>query len=161
MRVYLGLGSNLGDRRDHLSRAIEALEAHGVGIVRVSPVVESPALLPDSAPSDWNLPYLNLVLECTVRCSPEQLRSRIDEIQRTFGRDDGSHWSPRPIDIDILLWGRERIATERLTIPHRDLTRRSFVLAPLVALAPRLTIPGRDGRTMLDHSLALGQHIPL
>ena len=161
MRVYLGLGSNLGDRRDHLSRAVEALEAHGVGIVRVSPVVESPALLPDSAPSEWNLPYLNLVLECTVRCSPEQLRSRIDEIQRTFGREDASHWAPRPIDIDILLWGRERIVTERLTIPHRDLTRRSFVLAPLLALAPRLTIPGRDDRTMLDHSLALGQHIPL
>ena len=161
MRVYLGLGSNLGDRRDHLSRAIEALEAHGVGIVRVSPVVESPALLPDSAPSEWNLPYLNLVLECTVRCSPEQLRSRIDGIQRAFGREDASHWSPRPIDIDILLWGRERIATERLTIPHRDLTRRSFVLAPLVALAPRLTIPGRDDRMMLDYSMALGQHIPL
>ena len=161
MRVYLGLGSNLGDRRDHLSRAIEALEAHGVGIVRVSPVVESPALLPDSAPSEWNLPYLNLVLECTVRCSPEQLRSWIDGIQRTFGREDASHWSPRPIDIDILLWGRERIATERLTIPHRDLIRRSFVLAPLVALAPRLTIPGRDDRTMLDYSTALGQHIPL
>ena len=161
MRVYLGLGSNLGDRRDHLSRAIEALEAHGVGIVRVSPVVESPALLPDSAPSAWNLPYLNVVLECTARCSPEQLRSWIDGIQRGFGREDASHWSPRPIDIDILLWGRERIATERLTIPHRDLTRRSFVLAPLVALAPRLTIPGRDNRTMLDHSMALGQHIPL
>ena len=161
MRVYLGLGSNLGDRRDHLSRAIEALEAHGVGVVRVSPVVESPALLPDSAPSTWNLPYLNLVLECTVRCSPEQLRSRIDGIQRAFGREDASHWSPRPIDIDILLWGRERIVTERLTIPHRDLTRRSFVLAPLVALAPRLTIPGRDHRTMLDCSIALGQHIPL
>jgi len=161
MRVYLGLGSNLGDRRDHLSRAIEALEAHGVGILRVSPVVESPALLPDSAPSAWNLPYLNLVLECTVRCSPEQLRSWIDGIQRAFGREDASHWSPRPIDIDILLWGRERIVTERLTIPHRDLTCRSFVLAPLVALAPRLTIPGRDDRTMLDHSMALGHYIPL
>ena len=161
MRVYLGLGSNLGDRRDHLSRAIEALEAHEVDVLRVSPVVESPALLPDSAPSTWNLPYLNLVLECTVPCSPEQLRIRIDGIQRSFGRQDASHWSPRPIDIDILLWGRERILTERLTIPHRDLTCRSFVLAPLVALAPRLTIPGGDDRTMLDYSIALGQHIPL
>ena len=82
MRVYLGLGSNLGDRREHLSRAIDALEADGATVARVSPVVESPALLPDSAPSEWNLPYLNLVLECTVRCTPEQLRARIDEIQR-------------------------------------------------------------------------------
>ena len=161
MRVYLGLGSNLGDRRNHLSRAIDALEAHGLSVARVSPVVESPALLPDSAPSDWNLPYLNLVLECSARCSPEQLRLWIDEIQRDFGRHGKSHWSPRPIDIDILLWGRERIETERLTIPHGDLTCRSFVLAPLVALEPRLTIPGRGERTVLDHSLALDQHIPL
>ena len=161
MGVFLGLGSNLGDRRGHLSRAIDALESRGLTIERVSPVVESPALLPDSAPSDWNLPYLNLVLECTARCSSEQLRLWIDEIQRTFGRHGGSHWSPRPIDIDILLWGRERFVTERLTIPHRDLTRRSFVLAPLVALEPRLTIPGQGARTMLDYSIGLDQHIPL
>ena len=160
MRVYLGLGSNLGDRRGHLSRAIDALEARGIGIVRVSPVVESPALLPDSAPSDWNLPFLNLVLECMAECSPEQLRLWIDDIQSEFGRDSSSHWSPRPIDIDILLWGRERIITERLTIPHRDLTQRSFVLAPLVALAPRLTVPG-DERIILEHSITLGHHIPL
>ena len=161
MRVYLGLGSNLGDRREHLSRAIDALEADGATVARVSPAVESPALLPDSAPSEWNLPYLNLVLECTVRCTPEQLRTRIDEIQRAFGRHGTSRWSPRPIDIDILLWGRERIETERLTIPHRDMTCRSFVLAPLAALAPRLTVPGRDERTVLDWSMALDQHIPL
>ena len=161
MQVYLGLGSNLGDRRDHLSRAIDALEAHGLPIARVSPVVESPALLPDSAPSKWNLPYFNLVLEGRARCSPEQLRLRIDEIQRAFGRHGESHWSPRPIDIDILLWGRERIETDRLTIPHRDLLRRSFVLAPLVALEPRLTIPGQGERTVLDCSIALERHIPL
>ncbi len=161
MQVHLGLGSNLGDRRDYLARAIDALEARGVGIRRVSPVVESPALLPDSAPPDWNRPFLNLVLECSVGCDPEQLRLWIDEIQSAFGRDNTSHWSPRPIDIDILLWGRERIVTERLTIPHRDLTRRSFVLAPFTALAPRLAIPGDAERTMLDHSIALGHHIPL
>ena len=161
MQVYLGLGSNLGDRRDHLSRAIDALEAGGLAIGRVSPVVESPALLPDTAPSDWNRPYLNLVLECAARCSPEQLRVRIEEIQRAFGRRGDSHWSPRPIDIDILLWGRERVETERLTIPHGDLACRSFVLAPLVALQPRLTIPGQGERTVIDYSMALGRHIPL
>ena len=161
MRVYLGLGSNLGDRREHLSRAVDAIEVDGTTVMRVSPVVESPALLPDSAPSEWNLPYLNLVLECTVRCTPEQLRARIDEIQRTFGRHGTSRWSPRPIDIDILLWGRERVETERLTIPHRDLMCRSFVLAPLAALAPRLTIPGQGERTVLEWSMALDEHIPL
>ena len=161
MQIFLGLGSNLGDRRDYLSRAIDALESKGVGIERVSPVVESPALLPDSAPSDWNRPFLNLVLECSAACSPEQLRLWIDDIQSASGRVNSSHWSPRPIDIDILLWGRESVETERLTIPHRDLTRRSFVLAPLTAIAPRLTVPGGGDRTMLEHSIALGHHIPL
>ena len=161
MRVYLGLGSNLGDRRDHLARAVDALEAHGATVARVSPVVESPALLPDSAPSAWNLPYLNLVLECTIEDSPERLRARIDEIQQSFGRQGASRWSPRPIDIDILLWGRECIETERLNIPHRELTRRSFVLAPLAALAPRLTIPDRGERTVLEWSAAIDEHIPL
>ena len=161
MRVYLGLGSNLGDRRDHLERAIDAIEACGLTILRVSPVVESPALLPDSAPSEWNLPYLNLVVECDAGCTAERFRLRIDEIQRAFGRHGTSRWSPRPIDIDILLWGRECIRTERLTIPHGDLTSRGFVLAPLVALEPRLTIPGLGDRTVLDHSMAAGRHIPL
>ncbi len=161
MRVYLGLGSNLGDRREHLSRAIDALDTGGTAVVRVSPVVESPALLPDSAPPEWNRPYLNLVLECTVRCGPEPLRARIDEIEQAFGRRRASRWSPRPIDIDILLWGRERIETPRLTIPHRDLTRRSFVLTPLAALAPRLTIPGRGKRTVLEWSMTLKDPIPL
>ena len=161
MQVYLGLGSNLGDRRGHLSRAIDAIEANGLSVSRVSPVVESPALLPEDAPSDWNLPYLNLVLDCDAQCSAEAFRRAIDEIQRSFGRQDRSHWSPRPIDIDILMWGRECIETERLTIPHRDLTCRSFVLAPLVALEPRLTIPGRGDRTALEYSVALGDHIPL
>ena len=158
MRVFLGLGSNLGDRRGHLSRAIDAIEANGLSVSRVSPVVETPALLPDDAPSDWNLPYLNLVLECDAECSAEAFRIRIDEIQRSFGRNDGSHWS---IDIDILLWGRERIVTDRLMVPHRDLTCRSFVLGPLVALEPRLTVPGQGDRTALEYSMALKHHIPL
>ena len=161
MRVFLGLGSNLGDRRGCLARAIDAIEANGLSVTRTSPVVETPALLPDDAPSDWNLPYLNLVLECDAKCAAEEFRLRIDEIQRSFGRQHGSHWSPRPIDIDILLWGCERIVTERLTIPHRDLTCRSFVVAPLVALEPRLTIPGQGDRTVLDYSIALDHHIPL
>ena len=161
MQVYLGLGSNLGDRRGHLSRAIDAIEAKGLLVSRVSPVVETPALLPEDAPADWNLPYLNLVLECDADCSAEEFRMAIDEIQRSFGRQDRSHWSPRPIDIDILMWGRERIVTDRLTIPHRDLTRRSFVLAPLVALEPRLTIPGQGDRTALEYSVALERHVPM
>ena len=89
MQVYLGLGSNLGkSARSPGASHRGPRRAWSVTIVRVSPVVESPALLPDSAPSEWNRPYLNLVLECVARCSPEQLRLWIDGIQRAFGRQD-------------------------------------------------------------------------
>ncbi|MCB1942737.1 MAG: 2-amino-4-hydroxy-6-hydroxymethyldihydropteridine diphosphokinase, partial [Candidatus Accumulibacter sp.] len=81
MQIYLGLGSNLGDRREHLRQAIQLLEEKGLHRRRVSPVVESPALLPEGAPADWNLPYLNLVLEAEVSCQPEQMRNWIADIQ--------------------------------------------------------------------------------
>jgi len=161
MRAYLGLGSNLGDRRSNLAQAITRLQAKGVEVCRVSPVVETPALLPDSASSEWNLPYLNLALECDVRCTPARMHQWIGEIQTALGRTDGARWSPRTIDIDILLWGQERIDTPELTIPHRDLHRRQFVLTPLLALAPRLEVPGTGGLSLMDYSVALGRPIPL
>ena len=161
MLIFLGLGTNLGDRAGNLSRALELLGTKRLTIRRISPVVESPALLPDDAPAEWNLPFLNLVAECETETQPETLYSWIDEIQTALGRKDASRWSPRPIDIDILLWGREQIHTERLTIPHPRIRERNFVLAPLIALEPRLTIPGLAGKTLLDWSRELPQHIPL
>ena len=161
MPIYLGLGSNLGDRREHLRRAISLLQDQGFQLSRVSPMVESPALLPEGAPADWNLPYLNLVLEGEVNGPPSQLRACIIEIQTQLGRIGTSHWSPRPIDIDILLWGQELISTPELTIPHKEIHQRGFVLTPLLALEPRLRIPGRDSKTLLDWSRQLHHHIPL
>ena len=161
MQIYLGLGANLGDRANNLSRALELLSSNHLIIRRMSPVVESSALLPDNAPADWNRPFLNLVVDCETETEPEKLYDWIDEIQMTLGRRDAARWSPRPIDIDILLWGRERIHTERLTIPHPQIQHRNFVLAPLIALEPRLTIPGLPGKTILDWSRELDQHIPL
>ena len=161
MDVYLGLGSNLGDRRAHLARALEMLGAHGVVVVRVSPVVESPAMLPDDAPADWNQPFLNLVAQCRTDASPEDVLAALKLIERELGRVDRGRWAPRPIDLDILLWGRETIATEKLRVPHPGIIERAFVLTPLAALAPRLTIPGLGPRTVLDHARASGHHLPL
>ena len=73
MEIYLGLGSNLGDRRDHLARSLTLLPTHGVQVLRVSPVVESPAMLPDEAPADWNQPFLNLVVSCSTERSPDEV----------------------------------------------------------------------------------------
>ena len=157
MEIYLGLGSNVGDRHENLRQSIDMLRQKGVRIVRVSPVVESPALLPKFAPAAWNQPFLNLAVECDAACSPRQLREWITDIQNRLGRTDTSHWAPRPIDIDILLWGDETVVDADLTIPHRQLHKRGFVLTPLVALQPRLTIPGLGGRTVLEWSLGRGR----
>jgi 2-amino-4-hydroxy-6-hydroxymethyldihydropteridine diphosphokinase/dihydropteroate synthase len=159
--IYLGLGSNLGDRRRHLQAAVDALGREGVHVARVSPPVESPAMLPPGAPPDWNRPFLNAVVRCATAHPPEAVLERAKSIEARFGREAGARWAPRPIDIDILLWDREIVRTPRLEIPHPGVTERAFVLAPLAALAPRLTIPGRGSRTVLDYARALRHRIPL
>jgi 2-amino-4-hydroxy-6-hydroxymethyldihydropteridine diphosphokinase/dihydropteroate synthase len=161
MQIYLGLGSNIGDRRENLRRSIGMLQEKGLEIVRISPVVESPALLPELAPAAWNQPFLNLAIECIVECPPGQLREWIIGIQNQLGRTDASRWSPRPIDIDILLWGDETINTPGLVVPHHQLHKRGFVLTPLVALRPRMTVPGLGTKTVLEWSGELPHHIPL
>jgi 2-amino-4-hydroxy-6-hydroxymethyldihydropteridine diphosphokinase/dihydropteroate synthase len=161
MDLYLGLGSNLGDRRAHLGRALELLAAHGVRLARVSPVVESPAMLTDDAPTDWNRPFLNLVAECRTELTAIETLDALKEIERELGRTDRGRWAPRPIDVDLLLFGRETIATERLRVPHPGLTQRAFVLTPLAALEPQLTIPGMGPRTVLEHARSAHHHLPL
>jgi dihydropteroate synthase/2-amino-4-hydroxy-6-hydroxymethyldihydropteridine diphosphokinase len=161
MAIFLGLGSNLGDRRAELGAAITALERNGVAVVRVSPIVESPALLPPGAPPEWNLPFLNLVLECSPAVGREELLKRIKRIEQQRGRAAGERWAPRPIDIDILLWNDERCAEATFTVPHPGIAERNFVLAPLLALEPSLVIPDGAGKTVLERVRALPNHIPL
>ncbi|HEX6996942.1 MAG TPA: dihydropteroate synthase [Gammaproteobacteria bacterium] len=162
MTIFLGIGSNLGDRRGHLRNAILALRQAGVSVLRVSPVVESPALLPQGAPAEWCRPFLNLAVECATDLAPRELLATIKRLERELGRPaDGQRWAPRPIDIDILVWGGERIADERLQVPHVGITERAFVLAPLVALQPSLTLPGLGDTTVLEWSRRLPHHIPL
>ena len=155
MEVYFGLGSNQGDRLAHLDEALRELERAGARDVAVSPVVESPALLPAGAPADWNRPYLNLVARTRIprAVDPDDWHRTIKSIESRLGRDlSASRWSPRPVDIDILLWGRRTIRTEHLTIPHPEILERSFVLTPLAHLAPRMTIPGQGEATVLEWS---------
>lgn len=161
MQIYLGLGSNLGDRRAALAHALERLSAHGVRVARVSPVVETPAMLPDDAPADWNQPFLNVVAECETEASPIEVLDGLKAIERDLGRTDRGRWAPRPIDLDILLWGRETLATERLRVPHPGIAERAFVLTPLAALAPLLTLPGFGSRTVLELARERGHHLPL
>jgi 2-amino-4-hydroxy-6-hydroxymethyldihydropteridine diphosphokinase/dihydropteroate synthase len=124
-------------------------------------VVESPALLPEGAPADWNLPYLNLVVEGQVGVAAHEWLQHLNAIEREIGRREHSRWSPRPIDIDILLWGDDVIATPSLHVPHPGLHRRAFFLTPLAHLQPDLRIPNLGTKTVLQWSRELPTHIPL
>ncbi len=161
MHTILGLGSNLGDRRAALTAALNALTDQGLTLKRVSPVVESPALLPDNATPDWNRPFLNLVAEFKTEHKPQDVLAIAQSLENRMGRRREARWAPRPIDIDILLWGEETLHTPDLTIPHPQITRRSFVLTPLLALDPLLTIPGMGSGTVLEWSQELSDHLPL
>ncbi|MFT5259086.1 MAG: 2-amino-4-hydroxy-6-hydroxymethyldihydropteridine diphosphokinase/dihydropteroate synthase [Saprospiraceae bacterium] len=156
--IYLGLGSNLGDRRQNLQQAIELLAVKGFTAKRCSPIVESPAWLTPEADPKWNKPYLNLVLEGQSETTPQALLKLIKEIEQQLGRNlNNPRWSPRPIDIDILVWEDLTLNTENLTIPHMAATQRPFVITPLVHLNPGLLIANK---TVYQHSLKL-RPIPL
>ena len=134
--VYLGLGSNLGDRRGNLIRALAALEFRAVEIVRQSSIYETAPMMVEDQP--W---FLNQVVEVRTSLFPRQLLHRGQEIELELGRKRTVAYGPRVIDIDILLYGRTVIETDELTIPHPRMTERRFVLEPLAELAPRLRHP--------------------
>ncbi|MEM9384698.1 MAG: dihydropteroate synthase [Pseudomonadota bacterium] len=169
MQVILGFGSNHGDRHHWLREGIRAMQrVPGLTLQRVSPVVESPALLPAGSPWDWNRPFLNCVATYeheangTVESAITRLREHIDAAQAACGRPHPSRWAPRPLDIDVLLFGEEQRTVGRVTVPHPDLLTRNFVLSPLAAICPELRIPGdTSGLTALAYSRALPHHIPL
>lgn len=138
--VYLALGSNLGDRRANLAEALRRLGALFT-IEQVSSVYETePAYVTDQPR------FLNLVLRAQVdstRWPPAGLLRALKGIERGMGRQSGVRYGPRPIDIDILLYGQEQIKDADLVIPHPGLPERAFVLVPLAEIAPDLRVPGQ------------------
>ena len=147
MTIYLGLGANDGDRKQNLERAIERLVGAGFHLRRVSPLVESPALLPPLAEPAWHKPYLNLVISGDADWQPRQGLAIAKQIEKDMGRGQGARWSPRLIDIDLLRWHdhkAEDSTSGELTIPHADAHRRDFVLTPLLHLQPDLPVGATD-----------------
>ena len=143
MTIWLGLGSNLGNRRQNLEKAICRLQSRGFELSKVSALVETPAWLPEHAEPSWNKPYLNCVIAGQAGWNPEQGLNIAREIERQLGRQPAKRWAPRPVDIDILLWHDLTMQTPELTIPHYAISGRPFVLTPLMHLQPDLIIPGR------------------
>ncbi|MBK7862184.1 MAG: 2-amino-4-hydroxy-6-hydroxymethyldihydropteridine diphosphokinase [Archangiaceae bacterium] len=135
-RAYVGLGSNLGDRRAHLDAAVAKLEA-----TRVSTYLETAALL---APGDAvpQPAYLNAVAEVETALEPHALLARLREIEQAEGRPaQRERWQPRTLDLDLLLYGDRVIDSPDLEVPHPELHRRRFVLEPLCELAPTALHP--------------------
>jgi 2-amino-4-hydroxy-6-hydroxymethyldihydropteridine diphosphokinase len=132
MEVKLALGSNLGDRINNLRHAIKLLKDRKlIRDIIASPVYESPALLLDTSPIDWNIPFLNMAIKGSTDLSPFDLLIEIKVIEKELKRENAPKWSPRIIDIDILIYEDEVINTENLIIPHPGLYKRDFVLVPL------------------------------
>ncbi len=134
--VYLGLGSNVGDRGGNLRRALEQLEAPDLHITRVSPVYETEPV--DYTEQPW---FLNQVAEAETGLFPMRLLSRVGRVERALGRVRGIAKGPRIIDIDILFFGRAIVRAAKLQIPHPGIVARRFVLIPLADLAPDLRHP--------------------
>jgi 2-amino-4-hydroxy-6-hydroxymethyldihydropteridine diphosphokinase len=129
--AYIGLGANVGNRLSFLSGAVKELSAlPGSTVQRVSSVYETePVGFKDQAD------FLNVVLELQTSLEPSKLFEWTKQIERALGRHDNARWRPREIDIDILLYDQLIVRSERLTIPHREMLNRKFVLVPLAEIA--------------------------
>ena len=147
-RGYLGLGSNVGDPAAHLRAAVELLSARGIEIEAVSSTY-----LTEPVGEILDQPdFLNAAVRIRTELEPEALLDACKAVEAERGRSfEAPRHSPRPLDVDLLLLGDLELKTDRLTLPHREVTTRRFVLVPLLELDPELMLP--DG-TRLAAALA-------
>jgi 2-amino-4-hydroxy-6-hydroxymethyldihydropteridine diphosphokinase len=148
---YLGLGSNVGDRRANLEAAVRELPGHGVCVVGSSSVYETEpvGLVLDQRE------FYNACLQVETDHGPDELLGACKEVERSLGREPGGpRHGPRPIDVDVLLLDALEYASDRLILPHPEVTSRRFVLVPLLELEPGLVLP--DGTSLAQALTALG-----
>lgn len=150
---YLGLGSNVGDSAGHLRAAIELLEREGVAVEAVSSayVTEPVGEILDQPD------FLNAAIRIRTDLEPEELLDACKAVEAERGRAfERPRHSPRPLDVDLLLLGDLELQTDRLTLPHPEVSSRRFVLAPLLELDPELALP--DGTRLADSLRLLGDN---
>jgi len=143
VRAFVGLGSNLGDRRAFLTAAVRDLPNK----VAVSGVYKT---APIGGPAQG--PFLNLVVEMRTSVSPYDLLAICQQLEASAGRARTERWGPRTLDIDVLLYGEFELNDTELTIPHPRMNERAFVLYPLAELAPEL-LPSRWRETVSDQEI--------
>ena len=134
--VHLGLGSNLGNRKEYLSMACNQLRSEAVRELRASSIYESEPLLKMPQPK-----YFNMLVCGLTFLSPQELLKKCQQIEISLGRIPREHWGSREIDIDIISYGNRKINKDNLVIPHPEIENRSFVLMPMLELSPEWLHP--------------------
>lgn len=136
--AYIGIGSNLGDARAQVEHALQDLNA----LPQTRLAARSDLFL--TAPVDaGGGDYVNAVVQIETQLTPQSLLAELQALELTSGRERPYVNAPRTLDLDILLYGRQRMATASLTIPHPRLTERAFALIPMLQIDPLIDIPGK------------------
>lgn len=140
--IYIAIGSNLGNRLWNIHQALRLLMQSGFEIVQQSPIIENKAILPADALPEWDQPFLNMVVAGKTTQSLDALLHTLKHIEQQLGRDiDAPRWSPRMMDLDILLADDQQLKTPHYCVPHPELLNRPFLIHLLALIAPELKHP--------------------
>lgn len=155
VKVYIGIGSNMGDKEDNIREALGLLERDGrVSALEIAPLYKTDPV--GYADQDW---FLNTVASVKTDLSPRELLGLLMGIERQMGRERTIRWGPRVIDLDIILYGDAVVNTPDLQIPHPRIVERAFVVVPLADLDPDILLPGGKKAASLAVDLSKTQRV--
>lgn len=127
--IILALGTNIGNKEQNLKTALEQLELHGIIVKQASKIYETEPLGPQNQDD-----YLNMAIDVETKLEPLELLQTLKKIEKNMGREKTIHWGPRIIDIDIIFYNDVVIESKELTIPHKEMHKRNFVLEPVIEI---------------------------